>query len=153
MAHDDEIREQARQIWTWQAGRDAKRTAAILSSEHDIEVNERSIQRWVANERWPQRAAEDLRQLAPGLREAAAAELIAGSLESARYLRAVINAADVLPPDAKVRVTAAQLLLDRAGFSPVGSRDPVAAPTKVDARRGVLRWLSEEDIKKIEEGG
>jgi len=85
----------AYQLWAFGgAGREVKTVRAMLASGEygDVgpaDVPERTLQDWVTRYGWHDRARNDLRAIAPDLRETIAAELLAGAVDGARFIRRV----------------------------------------------------------------
>jgi hypothetical protein len=113
-------------------------------------VSRQTIANWARDENWDQVIGMELFAEAPSLRFKTQAELILAAPEAARLLRDVVTLDESLKTETwittyetvegkrtlvhkpvrmfdekliKLRVQAAQLTLDRTGFSPVGTRD------------------------------
>lgn len=138
------VDELAFEYWAFTAGQNSVTVSKMLANEgHD--VSPRLIRYWASRGKWAERAKDKVRELFPAATEQTVTELVFGSLESSRYLRSVVTDDTV---QAKVRVTAAIALMDRAGYSPVGRNDRTQSQIAGD-RRGVYVWHTEDDIKAL----
>lgn len=117
--YPDDVKETARQVWGFLAGRSPTKTAAILQRDYDLDVNVRTIQDWTTRYQWAERIVDDVASIAPDIQDQTVIELIFGSYEAAKVLRAAVNSEH---PD-KNQVAAALGMLDRGGFSPL-NRSP-----------------------------
>lgn len=155
--YTDEEKEQVRQVWTFRANRNAGEVVRLLNSKEFAELNcqnatERTVRLWAKEGEWDDRANREIWDGAASLRYLAQSELVMGAPEATRFLRRAVALAEehmmkpmvtkdgevvtdqdgrmVLQLDDRVfrvGVQAAQLLLDRAGFSPVGTREGLGA--------------------------
>lgn len=152
IAHPEETRELAYQLWAFIAGRNAARVAALLAQDHDTAVPERTVQYWANHYNWAQRASEDVARIAPDLRYQAFSELLFAGLDGARYIRRV-NAGEEQPD--KVRAQLAIAAVDRIGFSPVGKGDPTTAIAPPSDHKQVtaedISGLSPDDLLRMEQ--
>ena len=151
MSYSDEQKEQAFRVWCLQANRNAALTARMLKEqESGFDVTRQTVHNWSVDDNWAIRADRDLFAASPRLRFQTQAELILAAPESAEFLRKlvrldpslgrevpmVVNGEILLDADGnprmmmifdekmlKLRKEAAQLCLDRTGFSPIGSRE------------------------------
>jgi hypothetical protein len=142
-------------------------------------VTDRSIRNWVDEEDWNYRADQELFQMAPDLRRSAQANLALAAPEASAVLRRVLAMEWVRETPVRVKgeivlgdygkplmetvvdkdvlkmvVQSAQLILDRTGFSPVGTREigGMDAPrTIIEEADGTLRELSPEQLQQREE--
>jgi hypothetical protein len=133
-------------------------------------VTDRTIRNWVDEFDWEYKANEELYKLAPDLRSSAQATLALAAPEASAVLRRVMamnwereipvlhKGEPVLLDDGSVMtyklldkdvlkavVQAAQLVLDRTGFSPVGTREIGG----MDAPRTVIEAGSGGDLKGL----
>lgn len=138
---DDDVRELGYQLWAYAAGRNASRVADMLAAEgHDVPA--RTVRYWADAGSWAARASADLAAIAPDIRQQTVAELVYGGLEAARGLRAVVQGEEIAD---KVRVAAYLGMLDRGGFSPVGSNAPELPKVSVQDRAKSFRDMSAEE--------
>lgn len=171
--YTDEQRELAFQVWTFRANRNAAEATRLLAEMGDegFTVSRQMVAQWAREQGWDRRADQDLFAGAPRLRFGTQTELILAAPEAAAFLRKVIALDPSLMTEAvvdawedgervkkvvrlvdekivKLRIQAAQVVLDRTGFSPVGTRDvgSVDAPPEVDG-------MKSGDIKAIEDHG
>jgi len=96
------VRELAYQLWAFIGGREVSRVRQLLASgEHGdigpVDVPDRTLRDWVVTHGWHDRARNDLRAIAPDLRETIAAELLAGAVDGARFIRRVNAGLDNQP--------------------------------------------------------
>src|SRR5690606_3603376 len=78
-------------------------------------LSRRTISAWAQRDNWAEKAAKSFREVAPGIHNQVSQSIVAASVESAAYLRSVVND----PNEAtKFRVDAAKTILDRAGHLP-----------------------------------
>jgi len=140
--YGSDIREWARQRWTWQHGRNAAAVAREMRSRCP-HIDADTVNRWAARDGWATKARDDLKALAPAIHESIVTDLIAGAGEAAAYVRTVVRGDDMsadYPRDPETgkptrdvaahqtRVTAALGLLDRAGFAPRKDAGPLTPP-------------------------
>ena len=151
MAYSEDQRRYVYEMWAMVGGRNAEKTARLLAADPDAqelgisELESRTIRNWARDESWEVRSYEDIYNVAPHIRFRAQSALALGSPEAAEVLREAVNhdcmvTRGIVLKDQdgnqrieyvrefdvnlfKVKVNAAQLLLDRTGFSPVGTRD------------------------------
>jgi ribosomal protein S6 len=170
MAYSDQVKERAYQIWAFESNQNPAETARRLADDiPEMElgisdpVNERTIRNWARDPDldWEGRAAADIFAGAKFLRHRAQSTLALASPEAAAVLREtmrlnphverhiVLKGPDgtyvetVTEFDAniqKLRVQAAQAIVDRTGFSPIGTRetgnvDPPPSTMLVDSER------------------
>lgn len=148
--HTDETRELAYQLWAFIAARNNSKVAELLESEHAIIVPDRTIRDWVNRYNWAQRAAEDVQKIAPDIRFQAFSELLFAGLDGARYIRRV-NSGEEVPN--KTRLIAALGAVDRIGFSPIGSRNPVDGINAPAQQSAAIDFssMSPEELRAHEE--
>ena len=151
MAYSDEQRRYVYEIWAMQGGRNAEKTARLVREDPDAVdlgisgLESRTIRNWARDESWEALSYEDIYKAAPHIRFRAQSALALGSPEAAEVLREAVNMNCMVTRgivlkdqdgnqriefvqefDTKlfqIKVNAAQLLLDRTGFSPVGTRE------------------------------
>lgn len=122
-AHPKEVRALAYEIWAFLCDHNATKTAERLNNPgpHDEweaperEVSRRTISAWAQRDNWAEKAAKSFREVAPGIHSQVSQSLVAASVESAAYLRSVVNDPG---EQTKFRVDAAKTILDRAGHLP-----------------------------------
>lgn len=129
--HSPAERAQAFQLWVFECGRSAPKVAAIL------DIPYRTVARWAVAEDWPAKADALLASIMPDLVRQSADNLRLTAFHVSRRLLAIARAADVddVKPDRR-EVDALTRMLDRGGFSPVGSH-PLGAP-EPERGRGAL---------------
>lgn len=122
--HSPAERAQAFQLWAFDCGRSAPKVAEILGIPY------RTVARWAVAEDWPAQADALLASIMPDLVRQSADNLRLTAFHVSRRLLAIARAADVeeLKPDSR-EVDALTRMLDRGGFSPVGSH-PLDAPDR-----------------------
>ena len=159
--YSQEVRERAYRIWAFEANRKAELAVERLSGvdllgDDDITgITPRTIRNWVREDNWNDRANRETFAMGAELKFAAESTLALAAPEAAVILRQVMATDPMverhyLVKDAdgthletrieldvnilKVKANAAQLLLDRSGFSPVGTRDvgQLSAPPIVE---------------------
>ncbi len=142
--YTDEQKEIAYKVWAFQANRNAAKTARLLATMEDdsFTVTRRSVYDWSKEFHWEDRANRDLYSAAPSLRFKTQTALILSAPQAAELLQKIIALDESLKVERstlvdgewhvervfddkvlKLQLTAAQLVLDRTGFSPVGTRD------------------------------
>lgn len=152
-SYTEEQKSIVRQVWAFRANRKANETERLLKSDEFQELGlsqltSRSIRNWSEAEDWDSKANEELYEGATSLRYLAQSEIRLAVPEAARFLRQALevaaknmmrpirdkNGASVLGDDGepvieldvnvlKAGISAAQLLMDRGGFSPIGLRE------------------------------
>lgn len=137
--HTAAERAQAFQLWAFECGRSASKVATAL------EIPYRTVARWSVADDWPGQADALLASIMPDLVRQSADNLRLAAFHVSRRLLAIARAADVDDTKPDVReVDALTRMLDRGGFSPVGSH-PLESPER-DRGRGALPAGSIEDI-------
>lgn len=162
--YTDEQRDIAFKCWAFQANRNASATVRILAeamAEDDgFEVSRQTIQNWAKAENWDDRANRDLFASAPALRFKTQTALILAAPKAAEFLSSSLDLkADSMSRDAitvfKIQSDNAQKILDRTGFSPVGTRDvgTVDAPPELagEIRESLGPGSTTEQIKAVED--
>jgi hypothetical protein len=151
----DDIKEVAYQLWAFVCSRRVAAVSDLLASGQygdAVEVSSRQVKRWEQSYAWSQRVSDDLKAIAPDIRQQTIAEIVFGALDGARYLRAVVDGREERP--SKERVTSALGLLDKAGLSHTGTKaDPIAGITQgqpVAAKALALSSVSDEDLDNME---
>lgn len=152
-----DVIELAYQLWAFVADRKVYRIPRAAASPEWSEVVDGrvlpgldTLHDWVTRYGWNQRADRELHAIAPDLRLRTQQTVAMGTAEAAAYLREVIGDDE---QDAKVRVQAAVSLLDRGGFSPVGTRGglgEVDAPRAILAAIGDLTGLDDAALQQLE---
>lgn len=168
MAYSSEQRQFVYQIWAFQGNRNAEKTARLVAEHPDADdlklsdLESRTIRNWVKSDNWDSKATEDIFAAAPHIRFRAQSALALASPEAAETLREAATmdcmvARNYILKDAdgnmtietrmefdvnlyKVKVNAAQLILDRTGFSPVGTRET----GQLDAPPSVIEEIASE---------
>lgn len=148
--YPEEIRQKAYEAWCLRANRNYQRVVEILWEEDRIEVNYSTVAYWAKSEKWVERYTDEMEQMFPYSRKETAANLVAAALQSSRMLLGHFNGIPINRGDEKIIFGA----LDRAGFSPVGSRDPVAASNTSETaavRQSSLveKLLTPDDLEEI----
>ncbi|HXH56602.1 hypothetical protein [Iamia sp.] len=151
------MRELAYQLWAFVADRKVHRVPQAARSPEWAElVNGQefppldTLYDWVKRFGWNQRADRELHAIAPDLRLRTQQTVAMGTAEAAAYLRQVLGDEEV---DPKIRTQAAVALLDRGGFSPVGTRGglgEVDAPRAILAAIGDLTGLDDTALAELE---
>ena len=170
MAYSDEQREFVYQVWAFSGNRNAEKTARLVHEHPDSgdlklsDLESRTIRNWVKDQGWENRATEDIFSAAPHIRFRAQSALALASPEAAETLREAatmdcyVERSYILKDSDgnqfletrrefdvnlyKVKVNAAQLVLDRTGFSPVGTRET----GQLDAPPSVIEELADEIV-------
>jgi hypothetical protein len=168
--YTDEQKHIAMLIWGFRANRNASETARMLSTdeyrEHGLDgISRQSVAAWAREGNWAALINKELYREAPVQRFKTQAELILAAPEAARLLRDIQNLDPSLQTDyvvrnrdgevvevvkvfdekvLKLRLEAAKVVLDRTGFSPVGTRDvgSLDTPPEMDMETDEL---SDED--------
>lgn len=152
--YSDEQRHLAMLVWGFRANRNAAEVARLLSTEEyrDIGldgVTRQTVANWARDGQWEAKINRELYREAPVHRFKTQAELILAAPEAARYLRETIYAdASTMTKEEimvmKIKSDNCAKLLDRVGFSPVGTRDvgQIDMPPEVEAEQDEL---SDED--------
>ena len=151
MAYSDEQRDMVYRIWAFSADRNAEKTARLVNEDEDCrevgisDLTSRTVRYWCDEFDWRRRATAELHQLAPHLRFNAQAALALAAPLAAVALREALESdclvertyivkdgdgaqrlevrREIDPKLVQLKVQAAQLVLDRTGFSPVGTRE------------------------------
>lgn len=145
-----DARQVAYELWAFRCGQNCSAVARILADEYGEAIPERTVRYWAESEGWAARVRDGLRQLAPATREQTIVELIFGALEASRYLRGVANGdVDLDKVTGKTRVTAAIAILDRGGFSPVGTIDKTQVRQSDSDKRGLRYWYSDQELREM----
>ena len=182
MSYSQEQRDYVYSIWSMQGDRNAEKTARLVLTGSDAgeigisELTSRTIRNWVRDEGWNDRAYRDIYAVAPELRFQAQATLALASPEAAAVLREAINQSCMVERHFivknadgstevesrmefdvnlfKAKVQAAQVALDRTGFSPVGTREqgvldaPPSSVTELVSE--ISRTNDPEELLRIE---
>ena len=141
--YSDEIRELARQLWTFRFGRNTERVAEAMQ-EKCPNLDARTVRRWALDGGWAVRAGQDVAAIAPAIHEAIVVDLIAGASEGAQYLRAAARG-DVRAEPA--RVNASISLLHMAGYAPRPGTDPRRPEPPERDGAGGLAGLPPEEVR------
>jgi hypothetical protein len=188
--YTDEQRENARYVWTFRANRNASVTARLLTSPEFVDfglsgVTDRTIREWAGSGDWDTIANRDIYEHQSNLRFLAQSEIRMAVPEASRFLREAIDlcrenmmqpvvgkdgpfcypdGTPVMRLDAnilKAGISAAQGLLDRGGFSPIGTREIGGLDAPPEIKGDVLEALNglddidperrEEVLRQIEE--
>lgn len=113
---DQEIRELAYELWATDGGRSPARVSQLLrDAGHEVLPN--TVGQWARRDGWDARFAELVRANFDGLRGQTVARLVSAGYQVAQQVDAF--AASGQEPTAN-QVKFWSMVLDRAGFSPVG---------------------------------
>jgi len=150
MAFSEDIKERAYKIWAFEANRNPAAVARRLAEIEEVALGiadpptDRTIRNWAREDDWPERANRELFAMAPELRYQAQTTFALAVPEAAAVLREAMAAnpwveRNIVVKDAdgtrietvtefdvniaKLKVQAAQIVADRSGFSPVGTRE------------------------------
>lgn len=157
MVPDMRDEEVAFEVWLYLAGRNATRTAEILSQppgpmeqfdRQPKQIPARTVRDWVKRHNWEIKAEQRLKEAAPGIHARVVQETVIGSLQSIQHLRDVVEGK--VEASDKVRLDAAKSILDRAGHLPWtrGSDGSLpSGPTRNYAES--VAGKSTEEIKKL----
>lgn len=181
MAYSDEQRDMVYRIWAFSADRNAEKTARLVNADEDCrevgisDLTSRTVRYWVDEFDWRRRATSELHALAPHLRFNAQAALALAAPLAAVALREALESdcmvdrtfllkdadgnqrletrREVDPKLVQLKVNAAQLVLDRTGFSPVGTRETGRLDLPPEMITDLSRRLEDAkgDSAKIEE--
>lgn len=121
--HPSEIRQVAYEIWALRAARSPQRTAELLAEEHDYSIGRSMVDYWSKSEAWADRFTDDMERAFPVHRKETASNLVVAGVIASRKLLAHLNGEKLERGEDTIIFGA----LDRAGFSPVGSRDPLGS--------------------------
>lgn len=147
--YDEGTQELAYQLWAYQCSRRVRDVVRALERDATGRIpDEHTVRRWVREQDWPARVADDIRLIAPDMTMQVIVDLVAGRNDAVAYLRRVVRHASepapftndrgqVLTGDgewidvparfvpSKDAITAAIALVDRGGLSHMGTRaDP-----------------------------
>jgi hypothetical protein len=114
--HPDNVKEVAYQLWAFVCSRRPGKVSELLQSGQygePVSVTDRTILSWSKDQAWSQRVQDDLRAIAPDLREQTITELIFGGLAGARYMRAVNEGWEAEPN--RERLSSSIAAVDRVG--------------------------------------
>ena len=147
MKHPDEIKQAAYERWILEAGRNHAKVVRLIQEEFGYELSEEIIRYWAKHEEWSARYLREMEQMFPYTRKETAANLVIAGLLASRKLLGAMNG-DELERGADKLIFGS---LDRAGFSPVGQRDPVAGTAGAGIQQSSLieKMLSPEDLAQI----
>lgn len=125
--YSDEQREVAYQVWAYVAHRNSLKAArALLEGEFadlagmtaSVDQLGRTIRDWEARHGWNERADREIHAIAPALRVRVQMGLMLALPDAVSTIHEAIRGADV----SKNAIMAATAALDRAGFSPIGTK-------------------------------
>lgn len=185
LTYTDEQKAKVREIWAYRANRKPNETVRLLQSDEFAELEladltSRTIRNWVFEEQWDDVANKHLYADSKSLRYLAQGELRLGAPEAARFLREAIRlcAENLMKPRytkdgevvvdeagrpvmeldfnvLKAGITASQMTMDRAGFSPIGVRDisDMDAPPELqtDLVKSIGEITDEDALRRIEQ--
>lgn len=138
-----EVRQLAREVWTFHADRNAAKTVRILAESHSVDVSVESVRRWARSEHWIERAPELYQQQSPDLFHQSRFTLVASAPDAARYLtdlyRHNLDGSPVIAKPDRIRMQAAVAVLQGIGSLP-SIRADIAA-------------LSAPSLRAIADGG
>jgi hypothetical protein len=151
LAYSEEVKERAYKLWAFEANRNANQVEKMLAQIEEVElgiaepVTARTIRYWASGDGWSERANSEVYAMAPELRYLSQTTLALASNEAAAVLRESlaldpwVERTVVLKDEhgnqyaekvrefdvniQKSRIQAAQIIMDRTGFSPVGTRE------------------------------
>lgn len=151
-------------VWGFRADRNASATARLLSGEEYADlglagVPRQTILEWSNQHNWAGLIDKELYDQAPNLRYRAQSELALGAPEAARFLRETltIGGGQLTKEDIallKVKSENARHILDRTGFSPVGTRDVghLDTPPESDSFNPEdVDWNDPDQVKQYED--
>lgn len=143
--YSDAVKELAYEIWAIKGSENVSKTRQLLLEGKygdPIDVPERTLYRWAADYEWKIRKSEQIKQLAPSIREHIFGELIFTTAEAVGQIREAVQAGDPLD---KALVSLTLGYLDRTGFSPVGKNDTSKVLDEVKPRLEALP----EDLSQL----
>jgi len=119
----------------------------LLEEQSGERVEPNIISVWSGEYGWADRFTEDMEKVFPQSRKETAGNLVTAGVMASRRLLAHFNGQPMEKGEEKILFGA----LDRAGFSPVGSRDPVGGQSSgsIEQSSLVQKMLSPEDIRSI----
>src|SRR5690606_38721442 len=145
--------QRAYEIYVTSGQRSPTDTARILNQELNLDIPHQRIFQWARVGDWQQRFMDEMERIFPETRKETAANLVMAGVMASRRLIAAFSGEKLERGEDKLIFGA----LDRAGFSPVGSRDPVAStsPQQVQQSSLIEKLLSPDEIAAIaaEAGG
>ncbi len=140
--YPSELREMAYQYWAFTADRNAAKVSEKLAAEWQdawgtpptFPAFAQTVSEWAKKGNWAARVRTDLAAIAPDIEGQIVTEWMLGALEGARALRRVLRGEEE-GPDARTKVIAAQVALDRFGFDPKTVNDRILRVTSAGEQR------------------
>lgn len=151
----EEDRQKAFEIWYLEAGRSPKATCQILKRDHDIEIRPNTISEWSRVHEWHTKANQLLATIAPGMKTEMLSNIIVAGVKASRLLSEMLtNASEGYRLDGAASKLAIETL-HLAGFSPIGTRNPLDSQRSAVVDRSKLMELyhSDDEIAALMEAG
>lgn len=150
-----EDRQRAFEVWYIEAGRSPKATSKILKQMYDIEIRPNTISEWTRVHDWHIKANNLLATIAPGMKVEMLSNIMVAGVKASRLLSEMMtNASDGVRLDGAATKLAIETL-HLAGFSPIGTRNPLDAQRSAVIDRSKLLELyhSDQEIAELMEAG
>ena len=143
------------EIWYVEAGRSPKATAMLAKDLYNLDVRPNTISEWVRAGDWHQKANNLLATVAPGMKVEMLSNLIVAGVRASRFINEqLIEASHGKKLDGAATKLAVETM-HLAGFSPIGTRNPLDAQRSTTIERNKLLELYHDDaeIQQLMESG
>ena len=158
LLHDalpEEDRQRAFEIWYLEAGRSPKATSKIMKEMYGVEIRPNTISEWTRVHEWHIKANNALAAVAPGMKVEMLSNLLVAGVRASRLINEMITDAS---NGVRLDGAASKLAIETmhlAGFSPIGTRNPLDAQRSAVVDRSKLLELyhSDEEISALMEQG
>jgi hypothetical protein len=158
LLHDpypDEDRQRAFEIWYIEAGRSPKATSNIMKDMFGVDIRPNTISEWTRVHDWHTKANNMLAMVAPGMKVEMLSNLLVAGVRASRLINEMITDAS---NGVRLDGAASKLAIETmhlAGFSPIGTRNPLDAQRSAVIDRSKLLELyhSDEEIAELMEQG
>lgn len=150
-----EDRNRVFEVWYVEAGRSPKATAALCKELFGYDLRPDTISEWSRAHDWHQRANSLLATIAPGMKVEMLSNLLVAGVRASRHINEMLVDAS---NGKKLDGAATKLAIETmhlAGFSPIGTRNPLDAQRSatVDRNRLLELYHDDDEIKSLMESG
>jgi len=150
-----EDRQKVFEVWYIEAGRSPKATSILCKELYGFDLRPNTISEWARTHSWHQRANNLLATVAPGMKVEMLSNLVVAGVRASRYINEMLVDAS---NGKKLDGAATKLAIETmhlAGFSPIGTRNPLDAQRSATIDRNKLLELYHDDaeIQQLMETG
>ena len=152
---DEQVKQRAFEIWYLEAGRSPKATSRILKETYGDDVRPNTISEWARTKQWHLTANNLLASIAPGMRTEMLSNILVAGVKASRIISEMLtDASDGVRLDGAASKLAIETL-HLAGFSPIGTRNPLDSQRSAMVDRSKLMELyhSDDEIAALMEAG